>query len=129
MRDIKELSARYKLTEQGTRKFIKSRLTEINSDGEHVRRVGKSWLFDDVAVERLDKMRGYSEPILEPATVETQSETLTELLEENRRLMKLLIASQNEVIRLQNELISSRQSEPNFAVKLWRKFFGVKETR
>lgn len=117
--DTKELARRYGLSDQAVRKFIRQHLADLNSDGEHVRRTKVGWTVDDVGLQRLDDLRGYRELAVE-AVVEPNE--LDELREENRQLMKMLLASQAEVIRLQRELLSRKNQSPSFTSWLKSKF-------
>ena len=42
--------------------FVKNHLAEINRDGEHAEKIGKSWLFDEIAVHRIIELRGDAIP-------------------------------------------------------------------
>lgn len=117
--DTKELALRYNLSDQAARKFIREHLAELNSDGEHARRTKVGWTVDDVGLKRLDELRGYREMSVE--VVDTPNE-LDELREENKRLMKMLVASQAEVIRLQRELLDSKTEPPSLVDWLKTKF-------
>lgn len=110
--DIKELSLRYTTSEQAMRKYLRQHERELNAGGEHVKRIGRAWEVDAEGVRRLDKMRGYREPTVE--TLEPVRDEMAEIRAENRRLMGMLLASQNEVIRLQKELL--RLKEPPSSV-------------
>lgn len=108
--DIKELSRRYGLTEQAMRKYLRNNLSELNSDGEHVKRTRQGWKVDSIGVERLDKMRGHETPeILDAPPVQDV------LREENSRLLKMVVSLQAEVIRLQNEIIRLQKAVPPLA--------------
>ena len=105
--DIKELSRRYGLSEQAMRKYLRNNLSELNSDGEHVKRTRQGWKVDSLGVERLDKMRGHETPeILDAVPVQDV------LREENSRLLKMVVSLQAEVIRLQNEIIRLQKAVP-----------------
>jgi len=110
--DTKDLAQRYGLSEQAARKFIRQHLADLNSDGEHARRTKVGWTVDDVGLKRLDALRGYQEMAVE--AVDTPNE-MDELRAENQRLMKMLLASQAEVIRLQRALLDSKNEPPSLA--------------
>lgn len=117
--DTKALARRYGLSEQAARKFIREHLAELNSDGEHAQRTKLGWTVDDVGLRRLDELRGYREVALE---VVAEPSELDNLREENSRLMKMLIASQAEVIRLQRELLNRKNQPQGFTSWLKSKF-------
>lgn len=112
LKEIKDLTARYGLSEQGLRKFIREHLSELNSDGQHVKRVGRTWKLDDVAIARLDKLRRYTEPKVEVVTLDETNAEIVKLREENSRLMKMLVDAQSEIIRLQRELLKPPETQP-----------------
>lgn len=129
--DTKELAKRYGMSEQGVRRIIRKHLGKLNIDGEHVSRTVRGWQFDDVAIRRLDELRKYSattiEVVSEP-TCEPANETISNLQTENRRLLQLLCASQQEVIRLQKELLKMREtnetkSRRSFVERIMEKLF------
>lgn len=108
--DIKELAARYQTSEQAMRKYLRHHEKKLNAEGEHVKRIGRVWQVDDKAIRMLDEMRGYVEPKVE--TVPARDE-LAELREDNRRLMAMLLAAKNDVIRLQQELLRLKEPPPS----------------
>lgn len=114
------------MTPQGLRQFIRSRLDEINSDGEHVKCKGHKWQFDDVAIDRLDEMRNYSESTSEQIS-RVVRKTGGTLQEENKRLLMALLAAQNKIIELQNEILRLKAPETekqSFVSKIIKKLFG-----
>lgn len=142
MKEIKDLTARYGLSEQGLRKFIREHLSELNSGGEHVKRVGRSWQLDDTAIQRLDKLRRV-ETVELIVTDDTSSrlaklnETNAALLAKNVDLMRSLVDAQKEIIRLQRELLSAKDAATrpqndthdtptkfSFVSEILRKIFG-----
>lgn len=108
--DVKELAARYRTSEQAMRKYLRHHVKKLNAEGEHARQVGRVWQVDDEGIRLLDEMRGYVEPKVE--TVPARDE-LAELREDNRRLMAMLLAAKNDVIRLQQELLRLKEPPPS----------------
>lgn len=95
------------MTPQGVRKFIRDKIPLINHDGEHIRRVGKNWFFDDVAISRLDEFRGVSieaETVSSPPTLIDKASGDEKLNEQIARLSELMMIQQVEFNRRQNEL-------------------------
>ena len=117
--DTQELARRYGLSDQAVRKFIRQHLADLNSDGDHAQRTQRGWTVDDVGLKRLDELRGYRELAVE-AVVEPSE--LDDLREENSRLLKMLVASQAEVIRLQRELLNRKNQPQGFTSWLKSKF-------
>ena len=107
MKTIKDLADRYGMTPQGVRKFVRNNLDALNADGEHVRQVGRGWRVDDVALSRLDELRGFSQNVSKAASgfpvVETSLQT-DKISEQIARLSELLVVTQVEFSRRQAEL-------------------------
>ena len=51
------LVERYGITQQAINKFVNKNIKKINKDGEHARKVGKEWRFDDVALNIIDYLK------------------------------------------------------------------------
>lgn len=51
------LVERYGVTQQALNKFVNKNIKKINKDGEHARKVGKEWRFDDVALTVIDYLK------------------------------------------------------------------------
>lgn len=56
---IQFLIERYEVRRQSLLEYTKNHISELNEDGVHARKFGKEWRFDEVAVSRLDELRGY----------------------------------------------------------------------
>ena len=95
------------MTPQGVRKFIRDKVPLVNHDGEHIQRIGRNWLFDDVAISRLDGFRGVSQPeetVSTPSVLVERSGGDEKLSEQIARLSELMMIQQVEFNRRQNEL-------------------------
>ena len=108
MKNVKELARRYGMTPQGFRQFIKKHIKTLNNDGEHVKRLGREWLFDEESVKRLDSMRAVSteqETVSSPAVIiERQNIQDEKISEQLNRLTELMIVQQMEWKQKQTEL-------------------------
>lgn len=81
--------------------WVKNHLAEINADGEHAKKEGKSWLFDDIAVQRILEMRGDAIP----ARAERETKEQAEL----RRAQTMLTRAQQNIIELQGKALENSQ--------------------
>lgn len=75
MASLKDTAYHFGVSVQAISDYVKKHLDEINSDGEHAVLHRGKWHFDDTAIARLEKMRGYLDgngvPLTRvPATVE-----------------------------------------------------------
>lgn len=87
-------------------RFVKAHIEEINTDGEHAKKDGKSWQFDEVAVSRILQLRA---PL--PAKLAEQ-ETPEQV--ELRQTRAVLQAAQQKIISLQESSLLNAEN----AVKL-----------
>ena len=81
--------------------WVKNHLAEINTDGEHAKKEGKSWLFDEIAVHRIIELRGDAIP----ARAERETKEQAEL----KRAQILLTKTQQNVIELQSKVLEDAQ--------------------
>lgn len=81
--------------------WVKNHLAEINTDGEHAKKEGKSWLFDEIAVNRIIELRGDAIP----ARAERETKEQGEL----RRAQILLTKTQHSIIELQSKALEDAQ--------------------
>lgn len=95
MHSFENICERYGITKGALSQYIKPRTEEINRDGEHIIRSGQKIYFDDLAVQRLDKMRNFVSNI-ELANEVAEQEAKIALLAENRKLRAKIEKLQEE---------------------------------
>ena len=95
MHSFESVCERYGITKGALSQYIKNRIEEVNKDGEHIIKSGQKIYFDDVAVERLDKMRNFTSNLELANEITAQQEKL-KLYEENRKLRILIATLQKE---------------------------------
>ena len=107
MQNIKELMKRYNISRQGIMSFVDRHLDKINADGEeHAKQTVDGWQFDEIAVQKIDKLRGLSEV----AIIESgETGQIAELKEEVENLKSLLLMTQNKLLQKQEELLSAER--------------------
>ena len=81
--------------------WVKNHLAEINKDGEHATKTGKSWLFDEIAVKRVLEHRAQ--------TTYTKAEKETPEQAELRQARVIVTKAQQQIIMLQNKTIEDAQ--------------------
>ena len=81
--------------------WVKNHLAEINKDGEHAKKEGKSWLFDEIAVKRVLELRAQ--------TTYTKAEKETPEQAELRQARIIATRAQQQIIMLQNKTIEDAQ--------------------
>lgn len=93
-----DLQNRYGLPQAGLYKFINRHLGEINQTGKHAVKTKNKWLFDEIAVSVLDKLRNFGQVTLDdPQTVQELNDAISNLQQQ-------LIAAQNANIRYQEAI-------------------------
>ena len=95
-----ELMVRYGLSSAAFRKYVNTKLAVINEDGKHAWKESNEWLFDDVAVRRLDNLRGYGTTIVEKAD---DSEEVLRLRDEISTLKTTMLGLMKELADAQGE--------------------------
>lgn len=102
MVDIQYLMNRYNISSKpGLIKFIKNHIEEINIDGEHAAIKVNQWKFDEIAVERLDKIRGFGIVGVVDERLESQKIHERDLVIAEQK--DLLLSAQNKIIELTAE--------------------------
>ena len=81
--------------------FVKNHLAEINRDGEHAEKIGKSWLFDEIAVKRIMELRAQ--------TAHARADKETPEQAELRQARIVVTKAQQQIIMLQNKTIEDAQ--------------------
>lgn len=106
------LIERYEVRRQSLLEYTKNHISELNEGGVHARKFGKEWRFDEVAVSRLDELRGYLGASVATNNYETAemvriAELEKELAEANENIdeLKADVASKDAIIKNQNNLI------------------------
>lgn len=95
---------------QAVIQYVKNNLAKINTDGEHAQKLGKQWLFDSVAVERITELRGTGTRL---QALAVENEQIAELEAQKQELQGQLAKAQKiitehfvSVASLQNELLA-----------------------
>lgn len=114
-----DLQNRYGMPKAGLYKFINRHIGEINRSGKHAAKTQNKWVFDEIAVSVLDRLRNLGQVTLD------DSQTVQELNDTIANLQQQLIASQNANIRhqetiseLKGQLISELKEKAEIKDKL-----------
>lgn len=59
MATIQDLCGRYRVGTSAMTDYVKRHIDAINCDGDHARLARGQWSFDELAVQRLDSLRGF----------------------------------------------------------------------
>ena len=105
MADIVNLMKRYNISKQAACKYIRGHLDQINADGEHAIRRSGVWYFDDMAIERIDQLRGHGQVAGVMEKVESDKVLALEQLVSN--LQAGLLQSNRELIESQRAQLAA----------------------
>ena len=106
MAGINELMKRYGITTaQGMTRTIRVHLDALNADGEHARKVGKEWQLDEVAIRRLDGIRGLTES---EAVQNLENEEIRSLTVTVQNLQTALLHAQHETAEVQKQVLQAQ---------------------
>lgn len=91
MATLKDTALHFGVSVQAISDYVKKHSDEINADGKHAVMHKGKWHFDDIAIARLEEMRGYNDgngvPLTQtPATVEEFRAIITRLQSEVENL-------------------------------------------
>lgn len=56
---LEDVSKHFGITTQGLGSYITRHIDKINEDGEHAKKNGSSWIIDEIAVRRIEELRGF----------------------------------------------------------------------
>lgn len=104
------LVERYEIKRQSLLEYTKNHISELNEGGVHARKFGKEWRFDEVAVNRLDEMRGYLGTAIATNNYETAEMVRIKDLEQELDKAKAEIAQQKEWLDSQARTMKNQLS-------------------
>lgn len=100
---VADLLARYGMKQSAFSRLLNRHINDINVSGPHVTKDGRSWYFDDAAVQFLDRLRGAFQP-------QPQASDSSEVLQEEiSRLKDVLGNLQHALLVSREELAASRK--------------------
>lgn len=106
MAGINELMKRYGITTaQGMTRTIRVHLDALNADGEHARKVGKEWQLDEIAIRRLDGIRGLTES---EAVQNLENEEIRSLSATVQNLQTALLHAQSKTAEAQAQVLQAQ---------------------
>ena len=100
---LTDLMQRYGRTRQALQQYIVAHQSELNSDGEHVKKIKGDWIIDAAAVKKIDSMRGYQDS-LELADIVSKRSREADLLAEISTLKTAMLQIKDSYQREKEEL-------------------------
>lgn len=111
---LTDLMQRYGRTRQALQQYIVAHQSELNSDGEHVKKIKGDWQLDAAAVKKIDEMRGYQDS-LELADLVSKRSREADLLVEISTLKTAMLQIKDQYQREKEELYKQLLSEKDKA--------------
>lgn len=111
---LTDLMERYNKTRQALQQYITAHLNELNSDGDHVKKVKGDWIIDATAVKKIDEMRGYQDS-LELADIVSKQSREADLLAEISTLKTAMLQIKDQYQREKEELYKQLLTEKDRA--------------
>lgn len=106
MADLREVSGHFNVTVQTMLEYVKKHKAEINYDGEHAKKANGKWIFDDIAIKRIEKLKGFGVAgVME--VVESDKVKDLKILVDN--LQTALLTAQNEALQATKQLAESEK--------------------
>lgn len=107
MATMKEIAGHFNVSIQTMTEYVKRHLDEINTDGPHAAMHGGKWMFDTVAIERMEELRGWR-----------VSSVMKEV--ENKKLVQAQAIIQDLQNRLTQEALENKAAQEEKAAT-WQK--------
>lgn len=105
---------------QAALKYIKTHLKDINRDGKHAYQAGGKWQFDEVAVKRLEELRGFGLiNVMEKVESSRNAELVATITNLQTRLTAAMIEldeTRKETIETKDKLIAIMEENTRNAV-------------
>lgn len=109
-----DLLSRYGIKKSAFSRFLARHLEEINKSGNHAIKSPSGWIFDDFAVEILDRLRNFGE-VSPESTDSAQVNSLKEIISS---LQQKVIALQDENGNLKTQLIDASRDQVKLTKQL-----------
>ena len=114
-----DLQSRYGLQKSALHKFLTRHIDEINHNGQHALKTQNKWVFDDLAISIIDRMRNYGQASLGDAqTIQELNDTVTNLQQQLLLAQKMNIKQQQEISQLKDQLITGLKETAEVKDKL-----------
>lgn len=109
MKTFQELCERYQMKKAAFSLFVKAHRDEIDSDRTHIFKSGRIVNFDDFAVLRLDKLRGFKTDLENFEIPEAKPEEIILLQREISELKDILLEKERELRKKDQKLAAEQQ--------------------
>ncbi len=113
MATMQEMCEHFRIKNSAMVDYVKRHLSEINSDGEHARIARGCWQFDEIAVKRLEKLRGFG---IAGVMEKVESDEIKELKVTIDNLQVALLAAQQDSVRA-NKLASEAEKSQRLLIE------------
>lgn len=113
MATMQEMCEHFRIKKSAMVDYVKRHLDEINEGGEHARLARGCWQFDEIAVKRLEKLRGFG---ISGVIEKVESNEIKELKVTIDNLQVALLAAQQETVKA-NKLVADAEKAQRLLVE------------
>ena len=114
-----DLQNRYGMPQAGLYKFINRHIGEINQNGKHAVKTKNKWVFDEIAVSILDRLRNFGQVSLDdPQTIQELNDTIANLQQQLIAAQNANIRHQETISELKGQLITELKEKAEIKDKL-----------
>lgn len=113
MATLQEMCDHFRVKKSAMIDYVKRHLDEINEGGEHARLARGCWQFDEIAVKRLEKLRGFG---ISGVMEKVESDEIKELKVTIDNLQVALLAAQQDTVKA-NKLVAEAEKSQRLLIE------------
>ena len=110
---LQEMCDHFRVKKSAMGDYVKRHIDEINEGGEHARLARGCWQFDEIAVKRLEKLRGFG---ISGVMEKVESDEIKELKVTIDNLQVALLAAQQDTVKA-NKLVAEAEKSQRLLVE------------
>ena len=110
---LQEMCDHFRVKKSAMVNYVKRHIDEINEGGEHARLARGCWQFDEIAVKRLEKLRGFG---ISGVMEKVESDEIKELKVTIDNLQVALLAAQQDTVKA-NKLVAEAEKSQRLLVE------------
>lgn len=114
-----DLQNRYGMQKSALHKFLTRHMSEINRNGQHAVKTQNKWLFDDIAISVIDRMRNYGQASFSDVqTIQALNDTISNLQQQLIAAQNVNNRHQETISELKGQLIAELKEKAEIKDKL-----------
>ena len=110
---LQEMCDHFRVKKSAMVDYVKRHIDEINEGGEHARLARGCWQFDEIAVKRLEKLRGFG---ISGVMEKVESDEIKELKVTIDNLQVALLAAQQDTVKA-NKLVAEAEKSQRLLIE------------